>query len=65
MYADELREKTEEELNDHLVDLRKEQLQLRIQKSMGQLNQTHRLREVSREVARVKTVLNESASASS
>lgn len=61
MNAEELREKSADELNDHLVDLRKEQLKLRIQKSTGQLNQTHRLREVSREVARVKTILNESS----
>ncbi len=59
MNAEQLREKSADEINDHLVDLRKEQLKLRIQKSTGQLNQTHRLREISREVARIKTVLNE------
>ena len=59
MNAIELREKSAEELDDHLIDLRKEQLKLKIQKSMGQLNETHRLRQISREIARIKTIANE------
>lgn len=59
MNTKELRENNVQELNQQLTELRKEQLQMRIQKSMGQLKQTHRIREVRLEVARIKTILNE------
>ena len=61
MKATELREKSVEELNKELIDLLKEQFNLRMQKATGQLSQTHLLKQVRRDIARVKTVLNEKA----
>ena len=63
MKAKELREKSVEELNTELLGLLREQFNLRIQASTGQLSQTHTLKQVRRDVARVKTVLNEKAGA--
>ncbi|MDH3643594.1 MAG: 50S ribosomal protein L29 [Gammaproteobacteria bacterium] len=59
MNASELREKTAEELNEELLRLRKEQFHLRMQKASGQLGQTHMLTEARRDIARVKTVIQE------
>lgn len=61
MKASELRNKSVEELNKELVELLREQFNLRIQASTGQLNQTHLLKQVRHSIARVKTVLNEKA----
>ncbi|MFD2232010.1 MULTISPECIES: 50S ribosomal protein L29 [Alkalimarinus] len=61
MKANELREKSVEELNTELMSLLKEQFNLRMRKSTGQLNQGHLLRNVRRDIARVKTVLNQKA----
>ena len=61
MKATELREKSAEDLNKQLLTLREEQFKLRMQKSTGQLGQTHLLQQNQREIARVKTVLNEKA----
>ncbi len=55
----ELREKTAQELNEELLRLRKEQFHLRMQKASGQLGQTHLLLEARRDIARVKTVIQE------
>ena len=57
----ELRSKTEEELQDQLIELTKEQFALRMQKSTGLLTQTHLLAQVSRDIARVKTLAREQA----
>ena len=57
----ELREKSVDELDQELLDLLKEQFNLRMQKSSGQLAQSHLLGQVRRSIARVKTVLNEKA----
>ncbi len=57
----ELREKSVDELNQELLDLLKEQFNLRMQKSSGQLAQSHLLGQVRRDIARIKTVLNEKA----
>ncbi|WP_405240281.1 50S ribosomal protein L29 [Lentisalinibacter orientalis] len=59
MKASELREKTAEELGEELLKLRKEQFNLRLQQATGQLTRPHEYRRVRREIARVKTVLNE------
>ena len=59
MNAAELREKSPEELNEELLRLRKEQFHLRMQKASGQLGQTHLLEEARRDIARVKTVIQE------
>ncbi|MCB1677804.1 MAG: 50S ribosomal protein L29 [Halioglobus sp.] len=61
MKASDLRKKSGEELNSQLLTLREEQFKLRMQKSTGQLGQTHLLRQNQRDIARVKTVLNEKA----
>ncbi len=61
MKASELREKSVDELNAELIELSKEQFNLRMQHATGQLNQTHQLKQVRRNIARVKTVLNQKA----
>ena len=58
MKANELREKSSEELQQVLLGLLKDQFNLRMQKATGQLSQTHLLSQVRRDIARVKTVLN-------
>ncbi len=58
MKAEELRGKTKDQLSDQLVDLRKEQFNLRFQRASGQLENTARVRQVRRDIARIKTVLN-------
>jgi large subunit ribosomal protein L29 len=63
MKAQDLRQKSVDELNTELLSLLREQFNLRIQKSTGQLNQTHTIQQVRRDIARVKTVLNEKAGA--
>jgi large subunit ribosomal protein L29 len=57
MELKQMRAKSAEELKTHLLDLRREQFSLRMQKGTGQLTQTHQVRLVRREIARVKTVL--------
>ena len=59
MKAEELRGQTKDQLTDQLLDLRKEQFNLRFQRASGQLENTSRVRQVRRDIARVKTVLNE------
>jgi large subunit ribosomal protein L29 len=59
MEFNELRGKTADELKAHLVDLRKEQFSLRMQKATGQLAKTHEARRVRREIARVMTLLGQ------
>ncbi len=61
MNADELRNKTPDQLRDQLVALKKEAFNLRFQKATSQLENTARMRQVRRDAARVKTVLNEKA----
>jgi large subunit ribosomal protein L29 len=59
MKADDLRTKTADELNDQLLGLKKEQFNLRFQKASGQLENTARVRQVRRDIARIKTILGE------
>ena len=61
MNAIELREKSVDELNAQLLKLLEEQFKLRMQKSTGQLAQTHLLKQTRQEIARIKTVLQENA----
>lgn len=61
MKAIELREKSVEDLGKDLLTLREEQFKLRMQKSTGQLGQSHLLQQNQRDIARVKTVLTEKA----
>jgi large subunit ribosomal protein L29 len=57
MKAQEFRQMTLDQLDDQLAKLRKEQFNLRFQRASGQLENTARVREVRRDIARVKTVL--------
>ncbi len=61
MKASELKDKSVEELGKELNGLLREQFNLRMQKGTGQLSKPHRVSQVRREIARVKTVLNEKA----
>ena len=61
MDVKELRNKTPDQLRDELVSLKKEAFNLRFRQATGQLENTARMRQVRREAARVKTVLNEKA----
>ena len=61
MKASELREKSIEDLQKELHGLLREQFNLRMQKGTGQLSQPHRVSQVRREIARVKTILSEKA----
>ena len=63
MNAQELRDKTPDQLRDELVNLKKESFNLRFQQATGQLENTARVRQVRRDAARVKTILNEKAAA--
>jgi large subunit ribosomal protein L29 len=57
MKATELKGKTRDQLAEQLLQLKKEQFNLRFQKATGQLENTARVREVRRDIARIKTVL--------
>lgn len=59
MNASEYRGKTVEELNKMLLDLKREQFNLRMQQGSGQLTKPSEVQRVRREIARVKTVINE------
>jgi len=57
--ASDIRTKTPDELSTMLLDLRKEQFNLRFQRATGQQENTARVRAVRRDIARVKTILAE------
>ena len=61
MKASELSNKSVEELNKDLLSVLKEQFNLRMRKATGQLNQTHLLKEVRKNIARIKTVVSQKA----
>ncbi len=61
MKANELREKNVDDLNTELLALLREQFNLRMQNGSGQLSRPHQLKDVRRNIARVKTILNEKA----
>ena len=63
MKAQDLRDKTPDQLREELASLKKEAFNLRFQQATGQLESTARMRTVKREVARVNTILNEKAAA--
>jgi len=58
MKASELRDKSQAELREALNDLLKEQFNLRMQRGTGQLARPNLMKEVRRNIARVKTVMN-------
>jgi large subunit ribosomal protein L29 len=59
MKAADLRAKSDDELKEELLNLRKESFNLRFQVASGQLENTARRREVSRDIARIKTLSGE------
>jgi large subunit ribosomal protein L29 len=59
--ATDVRTKTPDELTSMLLDLRREQFNLRFQRATGQQENTSRVRAVRRDIARVKTILSERA----
>jgi large subunit ribosomal protein L29 len=59
MKASELRVKNPAELEQMLLDLRKEQFNLRMQRGTGQLSRPSQMRQISKDIARVKTIMNE------
>jgi large subunit ribosomal protein L29 len=61
MEIKDLRQKTAAQLKDQLIDLRQEQFNLRMQRSQGQLTQSHQFRVARRDVARIKMVLGEAS----
>lgn len=61
MKGNELVGKTKDELKTKLVDLKKEQFNLRFQKATGQLENTARVNQVRRDIARVRTALTATA----
>ncbi len=63
MKAAELKDKSVEELNAELLNLLREQFNLRMQHSTGQLEKTDQLKKVRRNIARVKTILTQKADA--
>ena len=63
--ASELRTKTADQLGERLVELKKEQFNLRFQKASGQLENTARVGQLRREIATIKTLLGERAKSAS
>jgi len=61
MSAQELRDKTPDQLREELESLKKEAFNLRFQQATGQLENTSAIRSARRGAARVKTILNEKA----
>lgn len=61
MNVNELRTRTLDELQGDLIALLKQQFNLRMRKATGQLNQTHLLKKVKRDIARVKMIQTQKA----
>ena len=62
MEIKELKGKTPAQLQEQLVELRREQFNLRMQKGSGQQKQTHHFKRVKREIAQVKMLIGEKTS---
>lgn len=62
MKAAELRDKSQEDLNKELLELMREQFNLRMQRGSGQLSRPSDVKRVRREIARIKTILTEKTS---
>ncbi|UCI05840.1 MULTISPECIES: 50S ribosomal protein L29 [unclassified Mesorhizobium] len=63
MKAEDIRTKTQDQLTDDLANLKKEQFNLRFQKATGQLEKTARVKQVRRDIARIKTIAAQKAAA--
>ncbi|WP_343314561.1 50S ribosomal protein L29 [Brucella sp. BE17] len=64
MKAADVRAKSPDQLNEELGSLKKEQFNLRFQKATGQLEKTARVKEVRRDIARIKTIARQKAAES-
>ncbi|MBD3836519.1 50S ribosomal protein L29 [Brevundimonas sp.] len=60
----DLRSQTADQLSDELLKLKKEQFNLRFQAATGQMEKTHRVSEVRKDIARISTLLREKRAAS-
>ncbi|MBN9254442.1 MAG: 50S ribosomal protein L29 [Mesorhizobium sp. 65-26] len=63
MKAEDIRTKTQDQLADDLASLKKEQFNLRFQKATGQLEKTARVKQVRKDIARIKTIAAEKSAA--
>jgi large subunit ribosomal protein L29 len=63
MKASDVKAMTADQLGDQLASLKKEQFNLRFQKATGQLEKTARVKEVRRDIARIKTIARQKAAA--
>ena len=63
MKIEDVRGLTPDQLAEQLVSLKKEQFNLRFQKATGQIEKTHRVGEVRKDIARLRTVLRDKAQA--
>ena len=57
MRIEDVRSMTPDQLADTLTNLKKEQFNLRFQKATGQIEKTHRVGEIRKDIARIKTVM--------
>ena len=64
MKAADVRAKSLDQINDELAALKKEQFNLRFQKATGQLEKTARVKQIRRDIARIKTIARQKAVAS-
>ena len=63
MKAEDIRALSDDQVTDALLKLKKEQFNLRFQQATGQLEKTAAVRRVRRDIARIKTVMNEKKAA--
>ncbi len=56
---DDLKTRTDDQLNEQLGELKREQFNLRFQAATGQMDKTHRVNEVRKDIARIKTVMRQ------
>ncbi|HZH26160.1 MAG TPA: 50S ribosomal protein L29 [Azospirillaceae bacterium] len=65
MTSEDFRQQSDDQLNEQLLQLKREQFNMRFQRASGQLENTARVRQVRRDIARIKTVLGQRAQAAS
>ncbi|OYX32263.1 MAG: 50S ribosomal protein L29 [Caulobacterales bacterium 32-69-10] len=61
MKIEDVRGLTADQLNDNLLNLKREQFNLRFQQATGQMEKSHRVEQVRRDIARIKTVMRQKA----
>ena len=59
MKAEDVRSKSDDELSEEIIALKKEQFNLRFQKASGQIENTARVRQIRRDIARIKTIMHQ------